>query len=104
MRAQTALLYCVHRYLILTCLLASLCSIPMGCLGVSTCIYFTMNKHSMTHKLVECGKVGEVAHETLFRFKVSGAKDQGEDENYAKRNRFPSPDRVLLNARVGRHL
>src|SRR2546421_461977 len=42
--------------------------------------------------------------ETLFRFKVSGAKDQGEDENYAKRNRFPSPDRVLLNARVGRHL
>ena len=53
MRAQTALLYCAHRYLILTCLLASLCSIPMGCLGVSICIYITMNKHSMTHKLVE---------------------------------------------------
>src|SRR6266702_1788431 len=59
MRAQTALLYCAHRYLILTCLLASLCSIPIGCLDVSTCIYITMNKHSMTHKLVERGKVGE---------------------------------------------
>src|SRR5437868_6390062 len=53
MRAHTALLYCAHRYLILTCLLASLCGIPMGCLGVSICIYITMNKHSMTHKLVE---------------------------------------------------
>src|SRR2546421_13106052 len=62
MRAQTALLHCAHRYLILTCLLASLCSIPMGCLDVSICIYITMNKHSMTHKLVECEKVGEVAH------------------------------------------
>src|SRR6266700_6414814 len=57
MRAQTALLYCAHRYLILTCLLASLCSIPMGCLDVSICIYITMNKHSMTHNWWNVGKL-----------------------------------------------